>query len=137
MPLSTNSRLLTKCSASEKIGTDHLKAITARLVRPQHQRSRFKSLLDDRYLTLIELEVDDFPGLGIPARKMSLDFILESFLAHLFCFVQPGCTVKVFSFPARHFDHLYCLAPTHLSELLLGDSCQFLVNRHQVIGLAT
>jgi hypothetical protein len=37
-------------------------------------------LLNDGQLTLVELEVDDFPGLGTLASKMSLDFVLESFL---------------------------------------------------------
>src|SRR5580704_15325888 len=129
--------ILTKRSARQKICADHLKTIAARLVSTQHQPRCFECFLNNRDLTLEELEINDFPGLSVFASKMPLDFVLESFLGHLFGSVQPGCTVKGFAFSARHFDELYCFAPSNFSQLLFWDSCQFLVNRHQVIGLTT
>src|SRR5260370_35406318 len=43
----------------------------------------------------------------------------ESLLRHLRRFVQPGCTIKVFSVPPRYLDQFYCFAPAYFPELLL------------------
>ena len=66
--------------AGEKIGTDHLQAVAARLVGPEHKADRFKRFLDHGQLTLVKLEVDNFSGLSLFPGKMPLDFSLEAFL---------------------------------------------------------
>jgi hypothetical protein len=84
----------------------------------------FHSFLDDRQLTLIKLEVNDLPRLGFLPREVPFDFVLKSLLWHFLRLVQPGCTIEVFSIPPRYFHELHRLAPSHLSELRLGNQCQ-------------
>jgi hypothetical protein len=42
----------------QKVRTDHLQTVAARLVSPQHQGCRLDRLLDDGNLALIDFEVD-------------------------------------------------------------------------------
>ncbi len=56
-----------KAGAAEEIGTDHLQAIAAGFVGTQHEGGCLYGLLHHRQLALVELEVDDLPGLGLLA----------------------------------------------------------------------
>ena len=56
----------------EKIRADHLEAVTARLIGPEHQPSNFKGPLDHGQLALVKLEIDNLPGLSFFARQMPL-----------------------------------------------------------------
>ena len=76
---------------AEEIGTDHLQAIAPRFVSPQHQRGCLYGLLHHRQLALVELELDDLPGLGLLAGQVAVD------LAQMFS-ASPPCP--------RPFDRL-------------------------------
>src|SRR5579864_3937674 len=111
----------------QKIGANHFQAIPARLVSSQHQGGRFQDLLNNRQLTLVNLEIDDFPRFRFLSREVMLYRSFESLLRQLPGFVQPGCTIKLFSVPPRHLDQFYGLAPAYFPELLLWDPPQVLV----------
>ena len=49
---------LLEVRSRKEIGADHLQAVTAGLVRSQHQGS-FQGLLDDRNLAFVDLEIND------------------------------------------------------------------------------
>ena len=53
-----------KVGPCQKVRTDHLQAVAPRFVTPRHQGSCFQGLLDHRQLVLVQLEVDDLPGLS-------------------------------------------------------------------------
>src|SRR2546426_1056087 len=56
------------CSRQE-VRADHFQAVAARAVASQHQSRRLQCLLDDRDLALVELEIDNLPGLGFLSRQ--------------------------------------------------------------------
>ena len=80
---------------------------------------RLDGFLDNGYLTLVELEVDDFPGLSLLAGQVALDLALEAFPRQFLRLVQPGCTVKFFSASPSDLDQLDRFAPANFPELLL------------------
>ena len=53
-------------SSGQKICANHLQAIAAGLIAAKHQSRRLECLLDDRNLALVQLEIDDLPGLALP-----------------------------------------------------------------------
>ena len=57
--------------AREKIGADHFEAVTARLVRAQHQSSCFKGFFNNSQLTFIDLEIQNFPRFRLFPRQVS------------------------------------------------------------------
>src|SRR6266851_943594 len=121
--------------ACEKIRADHLQAVTARLIGPEHQPSNFKGPLDHGQLALIKLEVDNLPRFGFFARKMPLDLSLELFPGECLGFVHPGCTSELGPISARYLDEFPGLGPADFSKLRLRYAGEMLVNRHEVIGL--
>ena len=64
-------------------------------------RARIEGLLDDRKLTLVQLEVDDLPGFGFLPGQFLLHFPLELVLGHLAGFLHPGCTIEALTVPPR------------------------------------
>src|SRR5271157_4609256 len=81
-------------SPARKSALDHLQTVAPRLVRPEHQIRGFDRLLDDRDLTLIDLEIDQLRRLAVLAGQLFLYLPLELRLRHLSGFVQPGCTFE-------------------------------------------
>ena len=61
----------------QKIRADHLQAVAARLVAPEHQSRCFERLLDHRKLALVSLEIEDLPRLGLFAGQVMIDLALE------------------------------------------------------------
>src|SRR5712675_580455 len=110
---------LFKPGTCEKIRTDHLQAVTARFIGPQHQTGSFKGFLDHGQLALINLEVDNFPRLRFFAGQMPFDLSFKPLLGQFLGFVQPGCTIELFPIFPGHLDQFGRFAPTHLAKLLL------------------
>src|SRR5207245_8389055 len=50
-------------------------------------------------LALVELEIDDLPGLGLFSGQLLLDFSPELLFRHLASPVQPGCTIELLPIP--------------------------------------
>ena len=93
--------------------TDHLEAIAAGLVRPQHQSRCFDRLLDHWNLGLIQLEVDNFPRFRFPPRQFPFHFSLELIFRQDARFVHPGCTIELLPIPTGHFRQLQSFRPSH------------------------
>ncbi len=81
-----------EAGATQEVGADHLQAIAPRFVSPQHQRGCLYGLLHHRQLALVELEVDELPGLGLLAGEVAVDLALELLFGEFAGLVQPGCT---------------------------------------------
>src|SRR5882672_985856 len=89
---------------------------------PASKPAVLKGLLDYGQLALINLEVDNFPGLRFFAGQMPFDLSFKPLLGQFLGFVQPGCTIEPFSIFPRHLDQLGGLAPAHLPKLLFRNS---------------
>jgi hypothetical protein len=72
---------------SQEIRADHLQAITTGFIAPKHESRGLERLLDDRDLALVQLEVDDLPGLRLAAGQFLFDLPFELFLAVVRLFV--------------------------------------------------
>ena len=124
-------------NSGQEIGTNHLQAIAAGLARAEHQCRRFKRSLNHRQLALIEFEINDFPRLRFLASQMLLNLSFESFLGKLDRFVQPGCTVKLFTVSPRYLRQLGCFRPPHLLQIMVNAARKLFVDRHEVIRFAS
>jgi hypothetical protein len=69
-----------KVGARQEIGADHLQAISSRFVSAKHQRNRFQGLLDHGQLALVNLEIENLPGLRFFAGQMSFDLSFKPLL---------------------------------------------------------
>ena len=66
--------------AGQEVGADHLQAVAAGPVRAQHQSCRLDRLLDNRDLTLVDLEVDQLRGSSsLPVSSFSTSLLNSSF----------------------------------------------------------
>jgi hypothetical protein len=54
----------------QEVGADHFKTVTSGFVRTQHQSRRLNRLLDNRNLSLVQLEVDNLPRFPTPAPSV-------------------------------------------------------------------
>src|ERR1700756_171142 len=84
---STRIRLSQIC-ASQEVCTNHLQAIPAGSLKPEHQGGRLKRPLDYLQLAFVNLEIKH------------LYLTLKLFFRQLLRFVQPGCTVEALTVPA-------------------------------------
>src|SRR6267142_4475226 len=75
--------------ARKKISAYHFQTITSGFIASQYQGSGFKGLLNNWYLTLVKLEVDNLPRLPFLAREVMPHLSLETLFRQLFGFVQP------------------------------------------------
>ena len=114
-------------SPGEEISTNHLQAIAARLTRAEHQCRRFNRSFNHRQLASIEFEINDFPRLRFLASQMLLNFSFEPFLWQFDRFVQPGCTVKLFTVSASYFREFGCFRPPHLRQVVVNAARKLLV----------
>src|SRR5690348_18011859 len=62
--------LFRSISSRKKVSTDHLQTVAAGAVASQHQSCRFQGLLDHWDLALVQLEIDDLPGLGLSSGQL-------------------------------------------------------------------
>jgi hypothetical protein len=128
--------LVSSVGARQEVRTDHLQTIATRLVGPEHERRRFDGFLDDRQLTLVELEVDNLPRLRfLPVRCRSTSPLNPSFAIPLALCNQVAQS-KFSPSLLAHFDQFHRFAPSHLSEVGLGNPCRIFMDRHQVVSLS-
>jgi hypothetical protein len=71
---------IVQVGSREEIRADHLQTITPRFVSSQHESCGLDRLLNHRDLTLVQLEVDDFPGFGFSPGQLLLDLPFELLL---------------------------------------------------------
>src|SRR5438876_6532273 len=85
----------------QEIRTDHLQTVPPRLIRAEHQGRCVDGLLNHWNLALVDLEIDNFPGLLLFPAQFLLHLPFKILGRHLTGSVQPDCTFESLPIPPR------------------------------------
>jgi hypothetical protein len=71
---------LSSVRSGKKISADHLQTVSSGLIASQHKGGRLEGFLNDGQLTLVELEIDNLPGLRVLTIAASSISVLVYYL---------------------------------------------------------